>query len=429
MTSQTDIPWQGPAVGLMDLDAFFASVEQLDHPEWRGKPVIVGGSAKRRGVVSTASYEARVFGVHSAMPSWQAQRLCPQAIWTPGRHGRYRELSQQVMALLLDETPLVEQVSIDEAFFDVTPGRFSRESPIAICQRIQRRVAALGITCSIGIGPNKTVAKIASERQKPRGLTVVLPGTEAAFLEPLPVRAMSGIGAAAEAHLSDLGIRTLGQLARQDPERMRSIFGVAGPRMVERAAGREVSRVRAADEPEEVKSVSNERTFATDLTTREELEAAIDHVSSLVGTRLRKKGLQGVQVTLKLKFDISHTHTAQRQLHEPTDDEHVFGAVARELLDGLWREGTGVRLVGVAISGFDGARPQQMNLFAEEEDHRDAGSATRKNARDLRALSVAADDIRQRFGSDVLAYGRELRFKKSESDTLPMDGSGDERHF
>ena len=202
MTAPVDIlDWQGPAVGLLDLDAFFASVEQLDHPEWRGKPLIVGGSADRRGVVSTASYEARRFGVHSAMPAATARRLCPQAVWTQGHYDRYREMSAAVMSILVDETPLVEQVSIDEAFFDVTPGRFSRESPVAICRRIQGRVAELGVTCSIGIGVNKTVAKIASEREKPRGLTVVLPGTEAAFLAPLPVGAMSGVGPATESRL------------------------------------------------------------------------------------------------------------------------------------------------------------------------------------------------------------------------------------
>lgn len=409
----TDIPWSGPAIGLMDLDAFFASVEQLDHPEWRGKPVIVGGSPKHRGVVSTASYEARTFGVHSAMPSWQAQRLCPQAIWTRGNHARYREMSNKVMQVLKDETPLVEQVSIDEAFFDVSPGRFSKENPIDICRRIQRRVASLGVTCSIGIGVNKTVAKIASDRQKPRGLTIVLPGTEASFLAPLPVRVMSGIGSASEERLSQLGIHTLGQLAQQDPERMRAVFGVGGPRMVLRAQGAEQSRVKAYVEPDEVKSVSNERTFAHDLTTRKELEAAIGHVSALTGTRLRKKGLKGHQVTLKLKFDISHTHTAQRQLARPTDDEHVFGAVARELLDGLWREGTGVRLVGVGVSGFDDARPQQLDLFGESD-----GPAKESPQRDLRALSVATDDIRQRFGARALTYGRDLRLH----DARPQDG-------
>lgn len=412
-----DIPWEGRAIALLDLDAFFASVEQLDHPEWRGKPVIVGGSAERRGVVSTASYEARVYGVHSAMPSWQAKRLCPQAIWTHGHYKRYQELSHQVMQIVGQETPLVEQVSIDEAFFDVSPGRFSRENPIDICRRIQARVADLGITCSIGLGTNKTVAKIASERQKPRGLTVVLPGTEASFLAPLPVRAMSGIGKATESRLQELGIRTLGQLAKQDEKRMQAIFGVSGPRMVMRAAGREDSAVSAVDAPDEIKSVSNERTFAHDLTTCEELEAAIDHVSALVGTRLRKKSLAGTQVTLKLKFDIMHTHTAQRQLASPTDDEHVFGAVARELLGSLWVEGTGVRLVGVAISGFDGAHPQQLGLF-EQEDTADAKGG---RTRDLRALSVATDNIRKRFGNEALSYGRELRFRDNESDTAPMD--------
>lgn len=207
-------PWRGKAIGLMDLDAFFASVEQLDHPEWRGKPVIVGGDANRRGVVSTASYEARKFGVHSAMPSFQAQRLCPQAIWTHGHFDRYRTMSAQVMAFVLDETPLVEQVSIDEAFFDVSPGRYSSEDPVRICRRIQARVAELGITCSIGLGTSKTVAKIASERDKPRGLTVVYPGDEAAFLAPLPVRSLSGVGASTEKVLSDLHIRTLGQIGR-----------------------------------------------------------------------------------------------------------------------------------------------------------------------------------------------------------------------
>ena len=388
--------WEGPAIGLLDLDAFFASVEQLDHPEWRNKPVIVGGSASKRGVVSTASYEARVYGVHSAMPSYMAKRLCPQAIWTRGHFDRYRDMSSKVMAIIQDETPLLEQVSIDEAFFDVSPGRFARESPVSICQRIQRRVAELGITCSIGLGTSKTVAKIASEREKPRGLTIVLPGTEESFLAPLPVRALSGIGSSTEKALQELGIRTLGELARQDPERMRLRFGVAGPRLVARAAGKEQSTVKPATYREEVKSVSNERTFAHDLTTKEELFAAIGHVCELVGTRLRKKGLKGNLVTLKLKFDTSHTHTAQRPLASPTDDEHVFGTTARQLLDGLWKEGTPVRLVGVAMSGFD-APPEQLSLFQEEQDP------------NLAKLSQVTDALRKRFGNDAITYGRDWR--------------------
>ena len=168
-TGVTPPPWTGPAVGLMDLDAFFASVEMLDHPEWRGKPLIVGGDADSRGVVSTCSYEARRFGVHSAMASAEARRLCPQAIWTHGHFDRYREVSAQVMAILADETPRVERVSIDEAFIDITPGRFAPEDPPLVARRISDRVAGLGVTCSIGVGCNKTVAKIASERDKPLG--------------------------------------------------------------------------------------------------------------------------------------------------------------------------------------------------------------------------------------------------------------------
>ncbi|MGN0075349.1 MAG: DNA polymerase IV [Parafannyhessea sp.] len=419
------LPWSGKAIGLLDLDAFFASVEQLDHPDWRGKPVIVGGSADRRGVVSTASYEARRFGVHSAMPSWQAERLCPNAIWTRGHYDRYRELSHEVMSLILDETPLVEQVSIDEAFFDVTPGRYSRESPIAICRRLQRRVAGLGITCSIGLGINKTVAKIASERQKPRGMTVVLPGTEAQFLAPLPVGAMSGVGTATEARLRDMGIRTLGDLARQDEDRMRRAFGIQGPRLVERAAGREVSAVRAEAAPAEVKSVSNERTFAHDLSSEEDVTAAIRMVSSLVGTRLRRKGLRGQQVTLKLRFSLKKTRTAQRQLDGPTDDEHVFGEAAVELLSGIWQPGTPVRLVGVAVSGFGPARPhqQRLELFSPDAGEKDAatGADAAKPRRDLRALSVAADEVRARFGRDALSMGRDLRIGRDASDTSPMN--------
>ena len=353
-------PWEGPAILLVDLDAFFASVEQLDHPEWRGRPVIVGGSADRRGVVSTASYEARRFGVHSAMPSATARRLCPDAIWTRGNFARYREMSAQVMAILGGETPLVEQVSIDEAFFDVTPGRFSRESPIAICRRVQERVAALGVTCSIGLGVNKTVAKIASEREKPRGLTAVLPGTERAFLAPLPVGAMSGVGPATQERLRKMGIRTLGELSRADEGELERVFGVLGPRMALRAAGLERSAVAAAAAPDEVKSVSNERTFSEDLTERDQIRAGIAHVSEMVGRRLRRKGLRGHTVTLKVKYDATHARTAQRALPEPTDDERVFGRVAAALLDELWQPGMRVRLLGVGVSGFGEEPPRQI---------------------------------------------------------------------
>ena len=396
--------WEGPAVGLLDLDAFFASVEQLDHPEWRGKPVIVGGDAERRGVVSTASYEARRFGVHSAMSSAQARRLCPQAIWTAGHFDRYREVSASVMAILVDETPYVDRVSIDEAFFDITPGRFSREDPVAIAQRISRRVAELGVTCSIGLGTSKTVAKIASERDKPRGLTVVPPGTEAGFLSPLPVRAMSGVGAAADRALAQRGIRTLGQLARATDEQLAPVFGVGAASARLRAAGRERSPVSRIDAPEDVKSVSNERTFPRDLTDLADVEAALALIGENVGRRLRAKGLAGRTVTVKLKFSFGEGRTVQRRLPHATDDENIFVPVALELLRGVWRPGTHVRLAGVGVSDFaPDAAGIQTDLFCEVDERGAVASGRRE-------LSVTMDRLRERFGEGAVGYGRSRRF-------------------
>ncbi len=395
--------WTGPAIGLLDLDAFFASVEQLDHPDWRGKPVIVGGSPDRRGVVSTASYEARTFGVHSAMPSAQAKRLCPHAIWTDGNFSRYRELSARVMAILADETPYVDQVSIDEAFFDISPGRFNSESPLAVVRRISERVNALGITCSIGLGCNKTVAKIASERDKPRGLTAILPGTEEAFLAPLPVRTMSGIGARAEQALAQRGIHTLGQLAGAPDDILAPVFGANTASVRQRAQGRERSRVHAIDEASPMKSLSNERTFAHDLTEQADIEAAIDVLGESVGRRLRKRRLTGRTVTLKLKYGYGSGRTAQRTLEAPTDDEHIFCRAARELLHTIWSPGVAVRLVGVCMSGFDHESGVQTNLFCEL-DERGAASSEK------RALSVAVDGVIERFGSSAVGYGRSMRF-------------------
>ncbi len=403
--------WSGPAIGLLDLDAFFASVEQLDHPEWRGKPVIVGGDPESRGVVSTASYEARTFGVHSAMPSAQAKRLCPHAIWTHGHFDRYREMSAKVMAILADETPYVDQVSIDEAFFDVSPGRYSSESPVVICQRISRRVSELGVTCSIGLGCNKTVAKIASERDKPRGLTVIVPGTEAGFLAPLPVRAMSGIGKSGEAALHQAGIHTLGQLAAADERMLSPIFGVNAGLMKLRAAGREVSMVTPIDAPDEVKSVSNERTFGTDLTDRDDVDAAIALLGESVGRRLRRRGLAGRTVTLKLKFSYGKGRTIQRKLAHLTDDENVFVPVALELLDSIWFEGMHIRLAGLGMSDFDMSGGVQTDLFCEVDERG-------VQASDRRELSVTMEKVREKFGRDAVGFGRAARF---DSDIVRRD--------
>lgn len=416
--SDSDIylpPWEGPAILLVDLDAFFASVEQLDHPGWRGKPVIVGGDADAHGVVSTCSYEARAFGVRSAMAASLARELCPEAIWTRGSFHRYREVSAAIMAILRDETPHVQQVSIDEAFMDVTPTAVNTEHPVAIARRIQERVAALGVTCSVGVGATKSVAKIASDRDKPRGLTVVWPGTEAAFLGDLPVRTVSGVGPAAERVLVAHGIRTLGDMGRADGSLLRRVFGKNGEMMRDRALGRDASPVEVDDT---VKSVSNEVTFARDLTDRADIEAALSTIAAKVGRRLRRKGLAGRTVALKVRFSDRTTRSAQRQLPFPTDDDIAFAPVVHALVDDVWFPGAAVRLLGVAVSHFEADDgPVQESLFDAADFGEEAvGVATQaerepliEDAAKRQRLLAATDALRDRFGDDTVRFGFELR--------------------
>ena len=419
--------WEGRAILLVDLDAFFASVEQLDHPEWRGKPVIVGGPADKRGVVSTASYEARAFGVHSAMPSAAAERLCPQAIWTTPHFERYREVSAQVMQILRDESPLLEQMSIDEAFLDASPGRFCGDDPVRIAARIQSRVSELGVTCSIGLGTGKTVAKIASDLDKPQGLSVVYPGGEAAFLAPMDVRAMPGIGARTAEKLRMRGIETLGQLAQADPCALTPVFGVNAAAFRERAAGVDAREVVASDE---LKSVSHERTFTHDLTSRAQIEDAIDLLGSMVGRRARRNKVAGRTVTLKLRYDDLSSRTAQKTLGGCTDDESVFIPHAKALVEQLWRPGERVRLVGVGLSGFE-CGDVQLGLFddAPEANTRAGASGgggaetdggadgVPSKGRAARQALEAADAVRDRFGEDAVKFGREIKFSGSDTGT------------
>ena len=401
-------PWEGPAILLVDLDAFFASVEQLDHPAWRGKPVIVGGDADKHGVVSTASYEARPYGVRSAMPSSTARRLCPDAVWTHGRFDRYREVSNAIMAILRSETPHVQQVSIDEAFLDVTPTAVNREHPVRVAQRIQRRVEELGVTCSIGAGTSKTIAKIASDMDKPRGLTVVYPGSERDFLAPLPVRVMSGIGASAEEKLKSRGIRTLGQLADADLRMLERVFGKLGRVMHVRANGGDDAPVEQDDA---VKSVSNEMTFATDLTRREDVEAAIATMAAKVGRRLRRKGLRGRTLALRVKFDDLSVRSVQRQLPQPSDDELAYTPLLYAMVDEVWRPGTPLRLIGVGMSGFAEEGAVQESLFdvAEAAPSADDVEPVVRDERKRRGLIEATDLVKDRFGEAAVRFGHELR--------------------
>ncbi|MDR0514142.1 MAG: DNA polymerase IV [Coriobacteriaceae bacterium] len=415
-------PWSGPAIILVDLDAFFATVEQLDNPDWRGKPVIVGGDPNRHGVVSTASYEARAFGVRSAMPSYTAARLCPHAIWTPGHHSRYREMSRKVMGVVMDESPFVQQVSIDEAFADVSPSAHNPEHPVTIARRIQDRIESLGVSASIGIGTSKTVAKIASDRDKPRGLTVVYPGRERDFLAPLPVRALSGIGAKAEHELHRHGIETLGDLAASDPSLLKRLFGKNGEVMYVRAKGGDDSPITTDDE---VKSVSHEVTFANDLSTEEEVEAALSSLAAKVGRRLRMKGIKGHTLGLKLRYDDRSLRSVQTRLEQNTDDDLAFMPKLLEMLQQVWKPGIPVRLLGVQMSGFDVPDAFQPSLFELPADG--SGNVdpdlqpTLAQPSGRARLLEATDKVRDRFGEDAVQFGHEMRTARLTTGSGPKD--------
>lgn len=402
-------PWIGTAIILMDLDAFFASVEQLDHPEWKGKPVIVGGDPAKRGVVSTASYEARKYGVHSAMPSSTAARLCPQAIWTPGNFHRYRELSQKVMGILQDESPHLMQVSIDEAFLDITPTRANREHPVTIARRIQQRVAELGITCSIGLGESKAVAKIASNQNKPRGLTVVYPGESAAFLAPLPVAEMSGIGPVAQKKLIGYHLHTLGDVANADPALLKQVFGKNTQLMIDRCRGVDTAVVSTG---EPAKSVSNEISFAISLTDRKELQARIATMAHKVGRRLRRKGIEGTTLHLKIRKEDLSVRTCQRHKANLGTNDLTWLPELYGMLNEVWDGWEPLRLVGVGVSGFE-SEPVQETLFdiapiTEANDH-STDSPLIRNAEANKKLLEANDLIAQKFGENAIRFGHELR--------------------
>nr|WP_251197965.1 DNA polymerase IV [Anaerotardibacter muris] len=412
-TDQEALPeWNGPAILLVDLDAFFASVEQLDHPDWRGKPVIVGGDPTKRGVVSTASYEARKFGVHSAMPSSTAARLCPDAIWTHGRHDRYKEMSQKVMEILLGYSPHLIQVSIDEAFLDVSPTRVNRTHPVIVAQQIQCDIDALGVTCSIGLGTSKPVSKIASDQDKPHGLTVVYPGHEREFLFPLPTKVMSGIGPVAQKQLKEYGIRTLQEVAEADQAVLKKVFGKNATMMRNRALGID-SALR--DEPEPVKSVSNEISVAESVDTRHDIEALIATMAHKVGRRLRKKGLEGTTLHLKIRYENLKIRTCQRKIANLGTNELVWLPQLYDMLDEIWSPGVLVRLVGVGVSGFDpeAVQEQLFGLVDEQQPTSPLLTEPEKKA----ALLDARDLIADKFGERSLQFGHEFTSLKQTTNS------------
>ncbi|MBW6468225.1 MAG: DNA polymerase IV [Coriobacteriia bacterium] len=405
--------WAGRAVLHVDMDAFFAAVEQLDHPGWRGRPVIVGGDPARRGVVSAASYEARRFGVRSAMPSARAAALCPDAVWARPRGERYRDVSRAVREIFRSVTPHVQPTSIDEAYLDATPGAHSGEHPLSIASRIRDEVDRLGVSCSIGIATNKTVAKIASDRDKPHGITVVPPGEEASFLSPLPVRLMPGIGSVTASRLERLGITTLGDVAALDELTAREVLGSWGPELVDRCRGIDLRPVR--DNPP-AKSVSNERTFAEDAHTAADVRSVITALAGKVAGRLRAKHLSGRTVTLKVRYGDFSTRTVRRTLPAPTDARDRIVETTLDLLDEVWSPGVGVRLIGVGLSGFE-ERAIQMDLLDEAPVSDPV----------LDRLAESIDEVHRRFGSTALRHGAHPARDTGTPPQSPGDREGDER--
>jgi len=390
MDSPDRTSWNAPALLHVDMDAFFASVEQLDNPEWRGRPVIVGGTPDGRGVVSTASYEARRFGISSAMPAATAARLCPKAVWVRPRIERYAAISRKIVDIFTSESPWVEPISIDEAYIDVTPGRYSDEDPVAVARRIASRVSSLGLTCSIGLAISKTVAKIASDLEKPSGLTVVPPGAETSLLAPMPVAKLPGIGAVTAQRLEIAGVRTLGALATLDSATAIHLLGSQATSLVAHAAGIDARTVSASDSRH---SVSAEKTFACDIATKQEVEQALRRLAERVASRLRSKGLAGRTVTIKMRYADFTTRTSQRTLAEPTDLDDVLMETATALLTQSWSSGAGLRLLGIGVSGFDRGYSQLTLQSTESSEPRS------------RSLAKSLDEIKRRFGNNALRYG------------------------
>ena len=374
----------------VDLDAFFASVEQRDNPELRGKPVIVGGPGGEyaRGVVSAASYEARVFGVHSAMSLREAYRRCPHGVFVPVHGRRYQAASREVMAILRRFTPQVEPISIDEAFLDVTGSVALFGDGPTIARLIKAAVREeVQLTVSVGVAGTKLVAKIASDLRKPDGLVVVAPGDEAEFLRPLPIGRLWGVGEKTAVALAEYGVKTIGDLAALPPDLLERRFGKHGAALVDRAHGRDHDPVHEGDP---AKSVGHEHTFDVDTSDPEIIERTLLAMADGVAGRLRSAGVRASTVTVKIRDSGFHTITRQRTLAEPTDlTEPIF----RAALDLARREvrGMRVRLLGVTASNL-GER-EQLSLFESVEPRR-------------RRAVEAADQIRRRYGDKAVTRAR-----------------------
>ena len=372
-----------------DMDAFYASVEERDRPELVGHPVIVGGSPEKRGVVSAANYVARRYGVHSAMPSVTAHRLCPHGIYLPPRIDYYAEVSRQIRDIFERFTPLVEPLSLDEAFLDVTGSQHLFGSVTDIGKKIKRAVREeTHLIVSVGVAPNKFLAKIASDLKKPDGFVVVEPDQVQDFLDPLPVERLWGVGKQGSRVFQRLGIRTVAQLRQWPMEALKSRFGSQGEHLWQLAHGIDDRRVV----PErEAKSISHETTFEQDIQDMEVLRAWLVDLTEQVGWRLRRHGLRGRTVHLKVRFADFSTITRSQTLPEPTDITHELWQAADEMLRHRLPAGhLSVRLLGMGVGNLDESGLRQGLLFDQEQRQKESG------------LDAVTDQIRERFGSSAL---------------------------
>jgi DNA polymerase-4 len=393
----------------VDMDAYYASVEERDDPRLVGKPVVVGGTAEGRGVVAAANYAARKFGVHSAMPAVTARRLCPQAVFLPVRMGHYAAVSRQIRAIFEQYTPLVEPLSLDEAFLDVTGSEHLFGGAAEIGRRIKDQIRReVGLAASVGVAPNKFLAKIASDVKKPDALVVVESDSVQVFLDPLPVSRIWGVGKVTDRTFERYGIRTIGQLRGVPRETLAMLFGDAGDHYWNLAHGIDG---RSVVPDREAKSISHETTFAVDIDEMETLRAWLLELVEQVARRLRRHGLKGRTVELKVRFADFRTINRSQTLPEPSHaTEELWRTAVEMLAKRLPKPHLPVRLLGMGMSGLD-AQPTQGLLFDAEE--------RQKQGR----LDDVADRIKERFGDGALTRAaglahdarRKPRSERSES--------------
>jgi DNA polymerase IV len=385
----------------VDMDAFFVSVELLERPELRGKPVVVGGRPDQRGVVTAASYEARKYGIQSAMPLRTAGRLCPHAIFLDGHHAKYTQWSDRVAGILINFSPVVEMVSIDEAYLDLAGTERLHGPPLAAADKLLRSITrTTGLPCSGGLASTRLVAKVASDQGKPRGLVWVPAGSEVQFLAPLPVRKIPGIGKVTERALLALGIERVEQIASQPQEKLEKIFGQWGTALYRKARGGDSYEFVVDAEP---KSISQNYTFNEDTDDSAALTAVLSHLSQKACKRLREAGLAASTLTLTIRYAGFDTHTRSKSLGESTALDSGINAVFQELFQKHRDHRRKVRLLGVSLSNFSHGGEQLDLLQAERREK-------------LQKLTQATDRLRDRFGFSKVQFGGSLRRVDSESE-------------